>query len=93
MQLLLFATFTASLLFYLWSESIILVALAHSTNGAIGLIANGTVFNQIDFVFFLTIIIIVMLFGYMIQQELKYKKKLVFDADWWLQISIKDRKN
>lgn len=91
MQVLLFAAFIANLLFYLWSESIILVAIAHSTSGAIGLIANGTVFNQIDFVFFLTIVIMVMLFGYMIQQELKYRKKIVFDSDWWLRISIKNR--
>ena len=93
MQALLFAAFTANLLFYLWGESIILVALAHSTSGAIGLIANGTVFNQIDFVFFLTIVIMIILFGYMIYQELKYGKRIVFDADWWLQVSIKDNQN
>ena len=91
MQALLFMAFTANLLFYLWCESIILIALAHSTSGAISLISNETVFNQIDFVFYLTIVIMAMLFGYMVQQELKHRKKIVFDTGWWLQISIKDR--
>ncbi len=92
MQLVLFASFTMNLLFYLWSESIIMVALAHSTNGALGLIANRSLFNEIDIVFYLAIIFIVGLFGYMIQQELKYRKKVEFDADWWLQISIQRQK-
>jgi len=91
MQVVLFVSFTANLFFYLWSESIILVSLAHSTNGALGLIVNGAVFNEIDIVFYLAIIFIIGLFGYMIQQELKYRKKVEFDADWWLQISIKDK--
>lgn len=91
MQVILFIVFAINLLFYLWSESIILVALLHSLNGAMGLIANGTLFNEIDIVFYLAIIFIIMFFGYMIQQELKHRKKAEFDADWWLQISIKDK--
>ncbi len=89
MQLLLFIAFSANLLFYLLSESVILVALTHSISGAVGLIANGTVFNQIDFLFYLTIIIIGSLFVYMIRFEIKEGKTKEFDSEWWLQISIR----
>ncbi|MFH1825219.1 MAG: CPBP family glutamic-type intramembrane protease [Candidatus Firestonebacteria bacterium] len=92
MQIFLFVLFITLLLLYLWSESIILMALTHSICGAVGLIAGGKLFNDIDIIFYLAIIYMVVLFGYMIQQELKYRKRVEeFDADWWLQISIKDK--
>lgn len=85
----LFISFIISLLFYLWSESLILVSLVHNTNGAIALIANGTIFNKVDFVFYLTIVIIGFLFSYMIYQEIKDRKNKPLDKEWWLNISIK----
>jgi len=87
-QIMLFLSFTAQILFYLWGESLIFVALAHSTNGAIGLIVGGTIFNQIDFVFYLTIVIISFLFGYMIFQGIRDRKHKELDSNWWLNISI-----
>ena len=84
---MLFLSFTAQILFYLWSESLIFVALAHSTNGAIGLIVGGTLFNEVDFVFYLTIVIMFFLFGYMIYQSVKNRKKEL-DKSWWLNVSI-----
>ena len=91
-QLYLFAGFFVNLLLYLWSESIILMTIVHTMNGAIGLAANGTVFNQISFLSFLTIVIIGALFIYMIYQALK-NRKLDFDKDWWLQVSIKNSRD
>jgi hypothetical protein len=88
MQLFLFVAFCVNLLFYLWSESIILMALVHNTGGAINLAANGALFNQVDFVFFLTVIIMTFLFGYMIQQELRNRKQKSFEHTWWLHTSI-----
>ena len=64
----------------------ILVSLVHSTNGAIGLAANGTIFNEIDFLFYLTIIIVGSLFGYMIIQS--FRKKDNYDENWWLKTKI-----
>jgi len=58
MQIMLFIAFAFNILIYLWSESVILVSLLHSTNGAIGLLSNGMISNQIDFVFYLTIVIV-----------------------------------
>lgn len=84
----LFISFIISLLLYLWSESLILVSLVHSTNGAIGLIANGTIFNEIDFLFYLTIVIIGFLFGYMIYQEITKRKKITLNENWWLKVTI-----
>ena len=86
LQFFLFITFIVSLLFYLWSESLILVSLVHSTNGAIGLVANGTLFNEIDFLFYLTIIIVGSLFGYMIMQS--FRKKDNYTENWWLKTKI-----
>jgi hypothetical protein len=88
MQVFLFVAFCVNLLFYLWSESIILVALAHNTGGAISLAANGALFNQVDFVFFLTVVIMILLFGYMIQQEVQNRKQGCFEKTWWLHTSI-----
>ncbi|MBN2519237.1 MAG: hypothetical protein JXB17_01930 [Bacteroidales bacterium] len=87
MQVLLFLSFTASLLFYLWSESLLLVALVHSANGAIGLIENGTIFNQVDFVFYLTIIIISSLVIYLIIREILQRKRNNYKRDFWLHIN------
>lgn len=86
LQLFLFVTFIISLLFYVWSESLILVSLVHSTNGAIGLVANGTIFNKIDFLFYLTIIIVGSFFGYMIVQSIR--KKDNYTKNWWLKTKI-----
>ncbi len=86
MQVVLFISYTALLLFYLWSESILLVALVHSANGAIGLIENGTIFNEVDFVFYLTIIIITALFTYFIIKEVMQRKKNEYKKEFWLHI-------
>ncbi len=86
LQFFLFITFIISLLFYVWSESLILVSLVHSTNGAIGLVANGTIFNEIDFLFYLTIIIVGSLFGYMIVQSIREKDN--YSENWWLKTKI-----
>ena len=77
--------FAFNILIYLWSESILLVSLLHSTNGAIGLISNVTIFNEVDFLFYLTIIIIISLFTYYIIKEMKQRKAKDYNDNWWLQ--------
>ncbi|MBN1416143.1 MAG: hypothetical protein JW973_13660 [Bacteroidales bacterium] len=86
MQVVLFIAFIANLLLYLWSESLLLVAMTHSANGAIGLIENGTIFNEIDFVFYLTIVIIIGLFSYLIYKEVLQRKRREYDKRFWLHI-------
>lgn len=83
-QLLLFASFCASLALYLWSESLILTTLAHSVNGALGLAANGTLFAEIDFVFFLTIVIVGGLYAYMAFRAVKARESTDFRAAFWI---------
>ena len=56
--LLLFLAFLADLLLYLFTRSLILVALSHSLGGAANMASAGTWFDQVDFVFFLTVAII-----------------------------------
>jgi len=87
-QLFLFCYFMASILLYLWSESLILVALVHQISGAIAVAANGSVHGEMDFLFFLTIPIIVIFFGYMIFQSIKRKDRINYRQDWWLTIKI-----
>ena len=85
-QVFLFCYFSASLLLYLWSESIILVAIVHQISGAVAVASNGSVHKEIDFLFYLTIIIISMFFGFMIVQTIR--KKGIFNENWWLRTKI-----
>ena len=84
MQIVLIIAFTFNILIYLWSESIILISLLHSTNGAIGLIANGTIFNEVDFLLYLTILIISLLFIYYIFKEIRQRRLKEYNENWWI---------
>lgn len=88
LQIMLFIAFGFNILIYLWSESIILVSLLHSTNGAIGLLSNGMISNQVDFVFYLTIVIVSFLFIYYIIREIIQRKNKEFSENWWIQLNI-----
>lgn len=85
-QVFLFCYFSASLLLYLWSESIILVAIVHQISGAVAVASNEAVHNKMDFLFYLTIIIISIFFGFMIVQTIR--KKDNFNESWWLKTKI-----
>ena len=87
LQLLLFVSFLASLLWYLWTENLILVALAHSVNGSLGLAVNGTLFNQADELLLITAIIMAGLFSYMIVYRLRHRER-PYRAEWWLRTEI-----
>ncbi len=87
MQVLLFATFTASMLLYLWTESAILVALNHTIGGAVGLAVNGTLFNQVDELLIITAIIMTGLFAYMIVYEIRHRDR-PYNRGFWLQTEI-----
>ncbi len=87
MQVVLFATFTASLLFYLWTESAILVALNHTIGGAVGLATNGTLFNRVDELLIVTAVIMTGLFAYMIVYEIRHRDR-PYNRGFWLQTEI-----
>jgi membrane protease YdiL (CAAX protease family) len=90
LQVLLFASFLVNLLLYLWTESIILVALVHTVGGSVGLAVNGTLFNQVDEMLVVTAIIMTGLFAYMIIHELRHRGR-PYRAGWWLQTQIDDQ--
>lgn len=86
MQVGLFAAFFVDLFIYLLSENLILVAIAHNISGSVGLAINGTVFNQVDEMLFVTAIIMVSLFTYMIIFEIRHKER-TYNRNWWLRIT------
>jgi hypothetical protein len=87
LQILLFAAFVANLLLYLWTENLMLVALAHNVGGSVGLAVNGTLFNQVDELLFVVAVIMVGLFAYMIAYEVRHRRR-PYQAKWWLQTEI-----
>jgi membrane protease YdiL (CAAX protease family) len=87
MQVILLASYTVSLLFYLWTENLILVALAHTIGGAAGLATNGTLFNQIDKMLIATAVIMTGFFSYMIIYELRHRDR-PYREGWWLKTII-----
>jgi hypothetical protein len=87
LQVLLFASFLVSQLLYLWTESLILVALVHTIGGSVGLAVNGTLFNQVDEMLIITAFIMAGLFAYMIVYELRHRGRS-YRAGWWLQTAI-----
>jgi hypothetical protein len=89
LQILLFAAFLADLLLYLWTENLILVALAHNVGGSVGLAVNGTLFNQVDEMLIVTAIIMAGLFAYMIVYEVRHRGR-PYQVGWWLQAEISE---
>jgi len=91
-QIVLFAAFLADLLLYLWTENLILVTWAHNVSGSVGLVVNGTIFNQVDEIFVVTLIIIAGLFAYMIVYELRHRER-PYRTQWWLQTEIESQES
>jgi hypothetical protein len=87
MQIELFAAFFADLLLYLWTENVILVALAHNIEGSVGLAINGTLFNRVDEMLIVTAIIMTGLFAYMIVYEIRHRNR-PYNKGWWLRTEI-----
>ena len=87
LQILFFAAFLVNLLLYLWTENLILVALAHHIGGSVGMAVNGTLFNQVDELLFITVILMSALFGYMVVYEMRHRER-PYQAGWWLQTEI-----
>lgn len=87
LQILLFAAFLTDLLLYLWTENLILVALAHNVGGSVGLAVNGTLFNQVDEMLIVTALIMTGLFAYMIVYEVRHRAR-PYQVGWWLQAEI-----
>ncbi len=84
-QLFLFGYFSASLVLYLWTESIIIAALVHQFVASLSLAANGSVHGEPDFLFVITIPIILGLFGFWIVQAIQGKDRERYNPDWWLE--------
>lgn len=89
LQALLVASFMVNLLLYLWTENLILVALAHNVGGSVGLAVNDTLFNQVDELFLITLAIVAGLFVYMIVYEARHRER-PYRAAWWLQTKIEE---
>ncbi len=85
MQVGLFVVFLVDLFLYLWTENLILVAIAHNIGGSVGLAINGTVFGQVDEMLIVTAIIMGGLFTYMIVYELRHRER-PYNRDWWLRV-------
>lgn len=86
-QALLALVFIADLLLYLWSESIILVALGHCVGGSLGMAAEGTLFNQVDAFFAIALATVAALFLYMIVFSIRRRDRPY--REWfWLQTRL-----
>jgi hypothetical protein len=90
LQLLLFASFLASMLLYLWTENLMLAALIHTIGGSVGLAVNGTLFNEVDELLIVTAVIMAGLFAYMIVYEIRHRGRPYRDG-WWLRAEIDAR--
>ncbi len=90
LQVLLFVSFVVNLLLYLWTESAMLVALAHNVGGSANLAVNGTLFNQVDELLIITAVIMTGLFAYMILYEIRQRGR-PYREGGWLQAEISDR--
>ncbi|MGB9299266.1 MAG: hypothetical protein WCD51_01605 [Anaerolineae bacterium] len=90
LQVLLFASFAASLLLYLWTENLILVAMAHNVGGSVGLAVNGTLFNQVDELLVVTVLLMAGLLAYMIVFEVRHRTRVHRDG-WWLSVQTENQ--
>jgi membrane protease YdiL (CAAX protease family) len=88
LQALLFASFLANLILYLWTENLILSALIHTIAGSVGLAVNGTVFNRVDEMLIVSVVILAGFFAYMIVYEVRHRGR-PYQAKWWLQTEIR----
>ena len=79
----LFAAFACDLLLYLLTRSLLLVAFAHCISGAANMAAQGTYHDGVDFIFFLTIVIVsaTVLYGVIDHRNLKRKNR-TFETFW-----------
>jgi len=87
LQVLLFVSFLANLLLYLWTENLLLAALIHTVGGSVGLAVNGTLFNQVDELMMITAVIMAGLFAYMSVYEVRHKAR-PYHAGWWMAAEI-----
>jgi membrane protease YdiL (CAAX protease family) len=90
LQVLLFASFAASLLLYLWTENLILVAMTHNVGGSVGLAVNGTLFNQVDELLVVTLLLMAGLAAYMIVFEVRHRTRVHRDG-WWLSVQTENQ--
>jgi hypothetical protein len=87
LQVLLFCSFAANLLIYLWTKNLVLAALIHTIGGSIGLAVNGTIFNQADEMLIVSAVILAGFFACMIASHLRHRGR-PYRAEWWLQTRI-----
>lgn len=92
LQVLLFASFFANLLLYLWTENLILSALIHTIVGSVGLAVNGTLFNRVDEMLIVSAVILAGFFAYMIVFHLRHRGR-PYRSEWWLKTTITHTEN
>lgn len=87
--ILLFLAFFANLLLYLYTRSLVLVGLTHSLAGAVGLAGEGTWFDQRDFLFYLTVIILSATVAWSIFDQRHMKRYVPPPSGFWLEVRFR----
>lgn len=87
----LFAIFVADMLLYLITRSLGLVALGHCVGGAVGMASAGTYFPGMDFVFFVTIVIIGALLVWSILDRKRHDGAADESGTVWLRLVPSER--
>ncbi len=82
----LFAAFAIDLLLYLLTRSLFLIAFVHSISGAVNMAAQGTYHDGVDFIFYLTIVIVsaIIIYGVLDHRNLLRRGKKY--AEFWPEI-------
>lgn len=89
MQVFLTLDFVVVLLLYLWDESVIIMALLHCIGASVEMASMGTLFLEVDFVFFAAILISGGTLAYMALKAIRHSMDQPYDQGWWLQTAIR----
>jgi membrane protease YdiL (CAAX protease family) len=85
---LLFLAFMADLALYLFTRSLILVALSHSLGGAANMASAGTWFDRVDIVFYLTVAIVGAILVWSIFDQRRLARAGRPFSDDWMEIRL-----
>ena len=75
------------LLLYLFTRSILLVAFVHCVGGAVGMAAKGTYHDGVDFLFFLTVLVVCTVVGYGLYDQHWLVRRGRFAAMSWPKLT------
>jgi hypothetical protein len=64
--------------------------MAHNVGGSVGLAVNGTLFNQVDELLVVTVLLMAGLLAYMIVFEVRHRTRVHRDG-WWLSVQTENQ--